>query len=116
MCARGVATVPCLPAEYRLCSQLFLEGVREPVIAAEPAFHGPDIHVPEHLVGFPRIFGDVAAALGYAENTSWAGKNDWAGKIEGLYVNNPDQYQFWPIWQTFIDNSNGMLVNSSNYQ
>ena len=36
--------------------------------------------------------------------------------IEGLYVNNPDQYQFWPIWQTFIDNSNGMLVNSSNYQ
>lgn len=59
---------------------------------------------------------EEGAALGYAENTSWAGKNDWAGKIEGLYVNNPDQYQFWPIWQTFIDNSNGMLVNSSNYQ
>lgn len=59
---------------------------------------------------------EEGAALGYAENTSWAGKNEWAGKIEGLYVNNPDQYQFWPIWQTFIDNSNGMLVNSSNYQ
>lgn len=59
---------------------------------------------------------EEGAALGYAENTSWAGKNDWAGKIEGLYVNNPDQYQFWPIWQTFIDNSNGLLVNSSNYQ
>ncbi len=59
---------------------------------------------------------EEGAALGYAENTSWAGKNDWAGKIEGLYVNDPDQYQFWPIWQTFIDNSNGMLVNSSNYQ
>uniref|UniRef100_UPI003FEF5161 RagB/SusD family nutrient uptake outer membrane protein n=1 Tax=Phocaeicola sp. TaxID=2773926 RepID=UPI003FEF5161 len=59
---------------------------------------------------------EEGAALGYAENTSWAGKNDWAGKIEGLYVNDPDQYQFWPIWQTFIDNSNGLLVNSSNYQ
>lgn len=59
---------------------------------------------------------EEGAALGYAENTSWAGKNEWAGKIEGLYVNNPDQYQFWPIWQTFIDNSNGLLVNSSNYQ
>ena len=59
---------------------------------------------------------EEGAALGYAENTSWAGKNEWAGKIEGLYVNNHDQYQFWPIWQTFIDNSNGMLVNSSNYQ
>lgn len=59
---------------------------------------------------------EEGAALGYAENTSWAGKNDWAGKIEGLYVNTPDQYQFWPIWQTFIDNSNGLLVNSSNYQ
>lgn len=59
---------------------------------------------------------EEGAALGYAENTSWAGKNEWAGKIEGLYVNDPDQYQFWPIWQTFIDNSNGMLVNSSNYQ
>ena len=64
----------------------------------------------------PEQTDEEGAALGYAENTSWAGKNDWAGKIEGLYVNNPDQYQFWPIWQTFIDNSNGMLVNSSNYQ
>ena len=43
-------------------------------------------------------------------------KTEWADKIKGLYVNDPDQYQFWPIWQTFIDNSNGMLVNSSNYQ
>lgn len=59
---------------------------------------------------------EEGAALGYAENTSWAGKNEWADKIKGLYVNDPDQYQFWPIWQTFIDNSNGMLVNSSNYQ
>ena len=31
--------------------------------------------------------------------------------IESLYVNNPDENQYWPIWQIFIDNSNGMLTN-----
>ncbi|MDF1548485.1 MAG: hypothetical protein P1P88_11730, partial [Bacteroidales bacterium] len=30
-------------------------------------------------------------------------------KLNSLYTNNPDQNQFWPIWQVFIDNSNGML-------
>ena len=37
------------------------------------------------------------------------------GALE-LYLNNPDDYQFWPIWQIFIDSSNGMLVNSNNYK
>lgn len=32
-------------------------------------------------------------------------------KIDVLYVNNPDENQYWPIWQIFIDNSNGMLTN-----
>jgi hypothetical protein len=32
-------------------------------------------------------------------------------KINSLYTNNPDQNQFWPIWQVFIDASNGMLNN-----
>ncbi|GAA4293965.1 RagB/SusD family nutrient uptake outer membrane protein [Aestuariibaculum suncheonense] len=27
----------------------------------------------------------------------------------------PDERQFWPIWQIFIDNSNGQLVNDYNY-
>jgi len=32
-------------------------------------------------------------------------------KINSLYTNDPDQNQFWPIWQVFIDASNGMLTN-----
>ncbi len=31
--------------------------------------------------------------------------------INALYTNNPDENQFWPIWQVFIDSSNGMLNN-----
>ena len=36
-------------------------------------------------------------------------------KINSLYTNDPDQYQFWPIWQMYIDSSNGMLVNDYGY-
>ncbi|WP_297094470.1 RagB/SusD family nutrient uptake outer membrane protein [uncultured Draconibacterium sp.] len=32
-------------------------------------------------------------------------------KINSLYTNDPDQNQYWPIWQVFIDASNGMLNN-----
>ena len=36
-------------------------------------------------------------------------------KINSLYTNDPDQNQFWPIWQVFIDASNGMLKNDYGY-
>lgn len=36
-------------------------------------------------------------------------------KINSLYTNNPDQNQFWPIWQVFIDASNGKLKNDYGY-
>lgn len=36
-------------------------------------------------------------------------------KINSLYRNNPDTKQFWPIWQVFIDGSNGTLVNDYGY-
>lgn len=32
-------------------------------------------------------------------------------KIETLYVADPNSNQFWPIWQVFLDASNGALVN-----
>ena len=37
--------------------------------------------------------------------------------INSLYKEgvNPDERQFWPIWQVFIDGSNGKLVNDYNY-
>jgi starch-binding outer membrane protein, SusD/RagB family len=52
----------------------------------------------------------------YANNLQWVspGKiNDT--KIETIYVRNPDRYQYWPIWQVFLDTSNGMLKNNANY-
>ncbi len=36
-------------------------------------------------------------------------------KINSLFTNNPDQNQFWPIWQVFIDASNGALKNDYGY-
>jgi len=36
-------------------------------------------------------------------------------KIGSLYTNNPDQNQFWPIWQVFLDASNGKLTNDYGY-
>ena len=44
---------------------------------------------------------------------SWTNLNDQ--KIETLYVGDPDNRQFWPIWQVFIDGSNGKLQNDYGY-
>lgn len=38
-----------------------------------------------------------------------------ATKIATLYTNDPDKNQLWPIWQVFLDSSNGMLVNDYGY-
>lgn len=35
--------------------------------------------------------------------------------INGLYVNQPSLNCLWPIWQTFIDKSNGLLNNDGIY-
>lgn len=46
---------------------------------------------------------------------------DWTNlednRINALFKEgvNPDERQFWPIWQTFIDTSNGKLVNDYGY-
>jgi starch-binding outer membrane protein, SusD/RagB family len=42
-----------------------------------------------------------------------SGLND--AKINSLYVGDPNQRQFWPIWQVFLDGSNGQLVNDYGY-
>ncbi|MDO5614564.1 MAG: RagB/SusD family nutrient uptake outer membrane protein [Cruoricaptor ignavus] len=36
-------------------------------------------------------------------------------KINALYRNDPDTKQFWPIWQVFIERSNGLLTNDYGY-
>src|SRR5690606_27997926 len=36
-------------------------------------------------------------------------------KIESIYAQDPNTRQFWPIWEVFINNSNGTLVNDYGY-
>jgi len=45
----------------------------------------------------------------------WSNLSD--AKINGIVRPgvNPDNRQFWPIWQVFLDGSNGKLVNDYNY-
>lgn len=54
--------------------------------------------------------GEIQIPVGYASK-AWDKLED--NKITTLYKTgvDPDKRQFWPIWQTFIDNSNGQLVN-----
>ncbi|MBP4139575.1 RagB/SusD family nutrient uptake outer membrane protein [Flavobacterium geliluteum] len=51
------------------------------------------------------------------EYTSFAWDNLNAAKVASLYKAgvNPDNRQFWPIWQVFIDGSNGQLTNDYGY-
>ncbi|WP_340111376.1 RagB/SusD family nutrient uptake outer membrane protein [Maribellus mangrovi] len=53
---------------------------------------------------------DMSTEYTFSEN--WATPSQLEDeKIGALYTNDPDQNQFWPIWQVFIDASNGMLNN-----
>ncbi|MFV0468013.1 MAG: RagB/SusD family nutrient uptake outer membrane protein [Dysgonomonas sp.] len=52
----------------------------------------------------------------YPNSVEWVGTGKLKDeKINALYVREPDKYQFWPIWKTFIDNSNGKLANDYGY-
>ncbi|MGQ7947012.1 RagB/SusD family nutrient uptake outer membrane protein [Flavobacterium sp. WC2509] len=56
----------------------------------------------------------VSPGVDYTAMT-WAALDDT--KINSLYKTgaNPDNKQFWPIWQVFIDSSNGLLFNDYGY-
>jgi hypothetical protein len=55
---------------------------------------------------------EIGASLGYEGSTTWFDPNDLTPElINALYQKDPDQNQYWPIWQTFIDSSNGQLTN-----
>ncbi len=50
------------------------------------------------------------------ENTSITENNTRIQRyIDYLYVNDPNEKMFWPIWKVFIDGSNGMLENYYGY-
>lgn len=59
----------------------------------------------------------------YAGSVSWIPKDtaseayvSFVAVRDNLYRNNPDEFQFWPIWQVLLDSSNGKLENYSFYQ
>lgn len=61
-------------------------------------------------------FGDtdeIGESLGWPENKSWVitSSTENATFWDALFLRDPDQQQYWPIWQVFIDGSNGQLNN-----
>ena len=69
----------------------------------------------ESLIIYGLNHGDtdaIGASLNYESSTTWFDPTDLTSAlINALYQNNPDENQYWPIWQTFIDSSNGQLTN-----
>ncbi|MCE5332854.1 MAG: RagB/SusD family nutrient uptake outer membrane protein [Bacteroidales bacterium] len=59
------------------------------------------------------------AALGYPSNKGWFISDGVAAltdlKINSLFLREPNERQFWPIWQVFLDASNGQLINDYGY-
>lgn len=54
----------------------------------------------------------IGATLTGYESTTWISDTKLPETlINSLYQKNPNENQYWPIWQTFIDSSNGMLNN-----
>ncbi|MDU1904090.1 MAG: RagB/SusD family nutrient uptake outer membrane protein [Dysgonomonas sp.] len=55
--------------------------------------------------------GKTLESEGY-ESTTWISTEKLTtALIEALYQQDPNQNQYWPIWQTFVDKSNGTLSN-----
>jgi starch-binding outer membrane protein, SusD/RagB family len=60
--------------------------------------------------------GEHDAVTGYESSIVWVAPSRITdSKIQSIYARDPDKYQFWPIWQVFLDNSNGKLKNDYGY-
>ena len=59
----------------------------------------------------------AGAALNYGSSKSWklAATGDNVTYWNALFLRNPDAQQFWPIWQVFLDASNGKLTNAGYF-
>ncbi|RDC57542.1 RagB/SusD family nutrient uptake outer membrane protein [Pedobacter chinensis] len=63
-------------------------------------------------------YGDTDAqglALGYTSNKTWTlvSSGDAVTYWDALAVKDPNAQQVWPIWQVFLDSSNGLLNNKN---
>lgn len=70
----------------------------------------------ESLIIYGLNYGDtdaVGTSLGYPEEKSWRlnEEGDVIDYWDALYRADPDERQYWPIWQVFLDSSNGQLTN-----
>ncbi|MFD0990099.1 RagB/SusD family nutrient uptake outer membrane protein [Mariniflexile jejuense] len=61
--------------------------------------------------------GETTNPGGDYSSFGWNSTSFTDDKINSLYKSdvNPDSRQFWPIWQVFLDGSNGKLVNDYGY-
>ncbi len=62
-------------------------------------------------------YGDtdaIGASLGYPTNKTWVitSTGETSTFWDALYLRDPNLQQFWPIWQVFLDASNGLLNNN----
>lgn len=74
----------------------------------------------ESVIIYGLNFGDTdaaGAALGYPNNKTWTmvSSGEAITFWNALYVSDPNRQQFWPIWQYFIENSNGQLTNDGYF-
>jgi hypothetical protein len=70
----------------------------------------------EKVIIYGLNYGDTdqqGAALGYDSSKEWklSASGDQISYWNALFLRNPDTQQFWPIWQIFLDTSNGTLNN-----
>ncbi len=56
---------------------------------------------------------DQGLALNYTSNKSWSlsSSGDQTTYWDALFLKDPDKHQVWPIWQYFLDSTNGQLNN-----
>lgn len=71
----------------------------------------------ESLVIYGLNRGETAdKSAEYDYNTTWIDPTQLINsKIDAIYAKDPDKWQFWPIWQVFLDSSNGTLTNDYGY-
>lgn len=70
----------------------------------------------ESVIIYGLNFGDtdaVGESLGYPENRLWriTSTGEQSTFWDALFLRDPNLQQFWPIWQVFLDASNGQLNN-----
>lgn len=70
----------------------------------------------ESVVIYGLNYGDTdaeGAALGYPTNKTWVitSSGEQSTFWNALFLRDPNLQQYWPIWQVFIDSSNGQLDN-----